>query len=45
MNDRVKMDPSALPSLKDLHKASVVAILVVALVLVVAVLPRPRGHT
>jgi hypothetical protein len=43
MNDRVKMDPSAPPSLKDLHKASVAAILVVAIVLVVAVLPAELG--
>jgi len=43
MNDRVAVDPSDLPSLSDLHKASAVATLVVALLLVVAGLPAELG--
>jgi hypothetical protein len=43
MNDRVEVDTSVLPALSDLHKASAVATLVAAFLLVVAVVPAELG--
>ena len=43
MTERIKIDPSSLPALKDLHRASAGIGVVTALLVVMVVLPAERG--